>query len=192
MSKNAFTLFGRFVNLELLNSRHEKGLCRVVSHDELWQHQQTFIPTPELVPTYIKLSEKGQQKGKELPFAILDKKSHKILGSIKLQNIHTKSAEIGSTFIDTHYQNRSVNKEAKLILMQHAFETLRLHTIYFVVHKKNLTSQRSLEHIGIKQDSSFSHLKMMPDWKKEEFLTFRITAKEWKKVKKKLELELFS
>ncbi len=192
MSGNFFTLFGRYVDLELLNRRHEEGLSQVVAHDELWQHPQTFIPTPELVPTYIKLSEKGKSKGKELPFAIVDKSSQKIIGSIKLQNIHAEYAEIGSTFIDTHHQRNAVNKEAKFILLQHAFESMQMQAIHFVVHQNNLISQRSLEQIGIQRCSCFSHLKMMPDWEGDAFINYSITTSEWEKVKEKLEFDLFS
>jgi RimJ/RimL family protein N-acetyltransferase len=192
MAKNTFTLFGHYIDLELLDDQHIQGLSQVVSHEKLWQHEQTFIPTPELIPIYITRSLRGNDKGIEIPFAIMDKQTHKVVGSIKLQNIHHDSAEIGSTFIDTQHQKTAVNSEAKLMLLQHAFEALRLHHIDFIVHKDNHASQTSLEHLGIRTYRCFSHLKTMPEWENDEYLSYIITAKEWESVKENLEFKLFS
>ena len=191
MAREILTLFGHYVDLELLDKHHTHGLCQVVSQEDLWKHQQTFIPTPELIPTYIKLSLQSNKKGQEIPFAILEKKTHKVLGSTKLQNIHDHSAEIGSTFIDIRHQKSPVNSEAKLMLLQLAFETLNLSHIDFTVHKNNYHSQKSLEALGIKRLSCFSHLRAMPEWKNNEYLSYGITLKEWQKVKENLEVKLF-
>ncbi len=192
MSKNLFTLSGRYIDLELLNSQHVKGLSKVVSAKVLWQNPLTFIPTPELVPTYIKLSKKHQSSGEELPFAILDKTSHNVLGSIKLQNLHDDYAEIGSTFIEPQHQKSAVNTEAKFILLKHAFEVLHLEHIDFIVHKENKASKRALKRLGIKENGSFLDLKHMPEWKDNEYLSFCIHQYEWERIKEKLENLLFS
>ena len=153
MYKSSFTLPGRFITLELLSKQHEKALCEVVASPKLWKHDQTFIPTPELMSIYIKLSLQGVRKGE-----------------------HQKSA---------------VNTEAKLILMKHAFESLSLRYIDFIVHKQNFASQKSLEAIGIRQNSSFSHLKAMPEWKNDEYLNYSVAATEWELIKENLQNKLF-
>lgn len=111
MSENVFTLPGRFIDLELLNQHHNQGLCQVVASKKLWQHPQTFIPTVELIPLYIQLSMKETKNGHQLPFAIVEKNSQKVVGSIKIQNLQKDCAEIGSTFIQAQHQKTSINKE---------------------------------------------------------------------------------
>jgi N-acetyltransferase len=191
MPERDLTLSGHFIDLQLLNTQHTHELCDIVSSDKLCYHQQTFIPTPELMPTYIKLSLDAIEKGKELPFAIMDKKSQKIVGSIKLENLHDEHGEIGSTFIGPHYQGSCINSEAKFILMEHAFESLGLKHIDFIVHKENIASNKAMMNLGIKANSSFSHIKSMPQWENNEYINYIIEVKEWKEVKKNLQNRLF-
>lgn len=191
MSENSLTLSGCYVDLELLNSQHNRDLCEVVSSDSLCYHPQTFIPSPELMAIYITLALRAEKKGEEIPFAIYDKRSQKVVGSIKLENLHNLQAEVGSTFISLKYQKRGLNSEAKLIIMKHAFEVLGLHQLSFIIHKDNLASQKAIESLGIKQNSCFSQLKTMPEWKNNEFINYSIAKHEWQKVKQNLKDKLF-
>ena len=192
MSASLLTLSGRYIDLEPLCKHHHNGLCRVVSDTLLWHNDQTFIPTAELIPTYIKLSEAAAKKGEELPFAIISKNSHEVVGSIKLQCISPTSAEIGSTFIAIEHQKTVVNTEAKFILMQHAFECLNLEHINCIIHKENKASLKAIERLGITQRKSLFHDKDMPQWESYDYYRYVISSNEWSFIKENIEKKLFS
>ena len=191
MPSHPFTLHGHYIDLELLCKNHNQGLCSVVSEKALWQNSQTFIPTPELVPTYIKLSMDATLNGQELPFAIISKSTHNVVGSIKLQQLKSHSAEIGSTFIALDHQKTAVNSEAKLILMEHAFESLRLEHIDFIIHKENQNSQKAIERLGITHKTSLNRRSNMPQWESYDYFSYIVTLKEWSSIKKNLQNKLF-
>lgn len=191
MSSYPSTLFGSYINLEPLSHQHQDGLSCVVADKALWFNKQTFIPTPELVETYIKLSLESAKKGIELSYAIISKEHQQVVGSIKLQHIALCSAEIGSTFIALSHQKTAVNSEAKLILMQHAFETLKLEQLNFIIHKDNLTSQKAIESMGITHKSNCFHQKNMPEWENYNYYNYNLSSKEWSFIKENLQNRLF-
>lgn len=192
MSSRPLTLLGSYIDLEPLCHQHQEGLSCVVADKALWHNNQTLIPTPELVTTYIELSLKSAKKGQELPFAILSKKSQKVVGSIKLQSIDRHSAEIGSTFIALSHQKTAVNSEAKLILMEHAFEILQLEHLNFRIHKDNEISQNSIERMGIIHKTHCFHQRTMPQWENYNYYDYCVTKQEWSDIKENLQNKLFS
>jgi len=191
MSSYPLSLLGSYINLAPLCHQHQDDLCCIVADKALWHNNQTMIPTPELVPTYIKLSLEAAKRGEELPFAIISRESQKVVGSIKLQQISLNSAEIGSTFIALSHQKTAVNSEAKLILMQHAFETLKLEHLNFMIHKDNKISQKAIERMGITHKTNCFHQSNMPQWENYDYYDYCVTNKEWSHIKQNLQNSLF-
>jgi RimJ/RimL family protein N-acetyltransferase len=83
-------------------------------------------------------------------FAIIDRKSGRIIGSSRYWNLdfaHSE-VEIGWTFLERKFWGGEYNGELKSLMLAHAFRFVD--RVVFVVGENNLRSQKALEKIGAK------------------------------------------
>ena len=83
-------------------------------------------------------------------FAILERKSGKVIGSSRYCNLTAdkREVEIGWTFLERRFWGGAHNGELKRLMLDHAFGFLD--RVVFVVGENNLRSQKALEKIGAK------------------------------------------
>src|SRR5262249_40068839 len=81
-------------------------------------------------------------------FAILDRKSGRIIGSSRYCNFDPAKSEVevGWTFLERKFWGGSYNRELKQLMLDHVFRFVD--RVLFVVGDKNFRSQKALEKIG--------------------------------------------
>src|SRR5579884_2207926 len=116
------TLTGEVVRLEPLTMAHFEGMCEAGLDPELWRLSTVAVRTPEDMRKYIETAMLWQQQGTALPFATVEQKSGRVIGSTRFANIDlaNKRAEIGWTWIARPWQRTAVNTEAKYLMLRHA------------------------------------------------------------------------
>ena len=97
-----------------------------------------------------------------------------------------KRLEIGWTWVGTAYQRSGANREAKLLQLTHAFETLEANRVEFKTHSRNEPSRNALAGIGATFEGVFRHHMIMPDGSLRDSAYFSITNVEWPTVKARL------
>ena len=98
--------------------------------------------------------------------------------------------EIGWTWIATALQRTGANREAKLLQLRHAFETLGANRVEFKTHARNEPSRTALAGIGARFEGVFRNHMIMPDGSLRDSAYFSVTAEEWPAVKARLEAGL--
>ena len=73
----------------------------------------------------------------------------------------------------------AVNREAKLLQLTHAFETLEANRVEFKTHARNERSRNALAGIGATFEGVFRHHMIMPDGSLRDSAWFSIVAPEW-------------
>ena len=91
--------------------------------------------------------------------------------------------EIGWTWVGTAYQRTGANREAKLLQLTHAFETLGANRVEFKTHARNEKSRNALAGIGATFEGVFRNHMIMPDGSIRHSAYFSVTAEEWPSVK---------
>ena len=91
--------------------------------------------------------------------------------------------EIGWTWIGTAFQRTGANREAKLLQLTHAFETLRANRVEFKTHSRNERSRNALAGIGATFEGVFRNHSIMPDGSIRHSAYFSVIAEEWPEVK---------
>lgn len=83
-------------------------------------------------------------------FAIIDRRSGKIIGSSRFCNLDRLAGEVevGWTFLERAFWGGPYNRELKSLMLNHAFQFVD--RVVFVVGDKNFRSQKALEKIGAK------------------------------------------
>ena len=106
-------------------------------------------------------------------FAVIDRRSGRIIGSSRYHNLNPaeNEVEIGFTFLERAFWGGAYNGELKSLMLQHAFRSVD--RVVFVVGPDNLRSQKALEKIGAR------FLKKVPrparDGTIDQHLVFAIT-----------------
>jgi N-acetyltransferase len=115
------------IRLEPLALAHEAGLREAAADGELWRLRVTSVPEPEQTRAYIETALQGRAEGHRFAFAVIDIASGTLIGCTSYHDIvpAIKRVEIGYTWYRKSVQRSSVNTICKLMLMQHAFETLQ-------------------------------------------------------------------
>lgn len=62
------------------------------------------------------------------------------------------TVEIGSTWLAASAQRQRCNTEAKLLMLTHAFEHWRVHSVSFKTDERNVRSRRAIERLGARFD----------------------------------------
>ena len=81
------------------------------------------------------------------------------------------------------FQRTGANREAKLLQLTHAFETLGANRVEFKTHSRNERSRTALAGIGATFEGVFRNHMIMPDGSLRHSAYFSVIAEEWPAVK---------
>jgi RimJ/RimL family protein N-acetyltransferase len=185
-------LEGHGVRLEPLTPAHAAALRTAASDGRLWELWYTAVPEPDKVETYIEAALAGQQDGRMLPWAVRELASGTIVGSTRYHDIVAEidRVEIGYTWYARSWQRTHVNTTCKLLLLQHAFETLGCQVVGLRTDNFNFASQRAIEALGAKKDGVLRHHHARRDGSVRDSVMYSVLRAEWRDVKRNLELRL--
>ena len=181
-------LIGQHVELIPLRAEHRDALLNAATDGELWNLKVTVVPGPDTVDSYIAKAEKGLEEGTVLPFAILDRRNRKIVGSTRFWKVDraNRKLEIGHTWLALSAQRTPINTEAKLLLLTYAFEELDCVRVQFTTDELNEKSRAAILRLGAVQEGIVRHERIMPDGRKRNSVRFSIIDSEWPEVKARL------
>lgn len=181
-------LIGNHVELLPLRAEHAQALLEAAADGELWNLKVTVVPGPDTVAGYIAKAEKGLEEGSVLPFAILDRRTGRIVGSTRFWKVDraNRKLEIGHTWLALSAQRTPINTEAKLLLLRYAFEQMDCVRVQFTTDELNEKSRAAILRLGAVQEGIVRHERIMPDGRKRNSVRFSIIDSEWPEVKARL------
>jgi N-acetyltransferase len=185
-------LEGRGIRLEPLTTEHAAPLATAASDGRLWDLWYTAVPPPEGMAAYVATALKGQEDGHMLPWVVRDAASGTIIGSTRYHDITPAidRVEIGYTWYGESRQRTNVNTTCKLLLLEHAFDTLNCKVVGLRTDNFNFRSQRAIEALGARKDGVIRHFALRRDGTVRDTVMYSILAAEWPDVHRHLELRL--
>jgi RimJ/RimL family protein N-acetyltransferase len=180
------------IRLEPLSPEHHDGLVAAASDGKLWELWFTSVPEPGAVTNYIRDAVKGHGDGHMLPWAVRDLATNTIVGSTRYHDIvpAIDRVEIGWTWYAQRCQRTNVNTTCKLLLLEHAFDTLGCAVVGLRTDNFNVRSQKAIEGIGAKKDGVLRHHQARRDGTVRDSVMYSILKEEWRDVRRHLELRL--
>ena len=178
--------------LEPLERRHEPELLEAARDGQLWKLWYTAIASPDAVIGYMDAALKMRDELGAMPFIVRRKSDGKVVGSTRYFNVDAKNRrmEIGHTWYSKSVQKTGLNTEAKLLLLQHAFEKLDCIAVEFRTHWFNFQSREAIARLGAKQDGVLRNHQLSPNGTLRDTMVFSIIASEWPTVKAHLKYQL--
>ncbi|HEY4365785.1 MAG TPA: GNAT family protein [Steroidobacteraceae bacterium] len=179
------TLSGKYARLEPLSHERHDELVEAVKDGELWKLWYTFIPSPDKMREDIDQRLRQQQQGSMLPFTVIDTSTDRAAGMTTFMNADAanRRVEIGSTWYRAGVQRTPLNTECKLMLLQHAFESLGCIAVEFRTHFFNTASRRAIERVGAKLDGILRNHRLCADGTLRDTCVYSVIATEWPTVK---------
>jgi RimJ/RimL family protein N-acetyltransferase len=186
---DAPTLRGRVVTLEPLAVEMAAELAAAIApDDDVYRWTNTSPRTPEEMRAWIVARHTPRPGYRNLPFAQRDVASGKLAGSTSLFDVSEKeeSAEIGHTWLAAPYRRSGVNTEAKLLLLTHAFEALRLQRVQLCTDVRNERSQRAIERLGAVKEGVLRNYRRNLEGGLRTTVVYSVIAQEWPATKARL------
>jgi N-acetyltransferase len=173
------------VRLVPLGHEHEDGLKRAAADGELWNLRFTSVPEPAQTRAYIEAALDGRAQGHRFAFAALDAATGEVIGSTSYHDIvpAVERLEIGYTWYALGRQRSAVNTSCKLLMMQHAFETLGARLVGWRTDNYNFASQKAIERLGARKDGVLRHHALRRDGTVRDTVMYSLAAGEWPEVK---------
>jgi RimJ/RimL family protein N-acetyltransferase len=192
MELEPVSLRGKRVALVPLAMEHAGALAEAAEDGELWRLWYTSVPKPEAMEAEISRRLELLAAGSMLPFTVVEPATGVPLGMTTFMNVDrvNRRVEIGSTWYAGRVQRTGLNTEAKLLLLEYAFERLGCIAVEFRTHFFNEQSRRAIERLGAKLDGILRCHSLASNGTLRDTCVYSIVAAEWPTVRANLEWRL--
>ncbi|MBP6536183.1 MAG: GNAT family N-acetyltransferase, partial [Xylophilus sp.] len=182
------TLSARGITLVPLDASHEAGLRAAAADGALWNIRVTSVPEPEQTLKYIEDALQMRADGNRFAFAVTNTASGEVLGTTSYHDIipAVKRVEIGYTWYAKRVQRSHVNTTCKLLMLQHAFDTLACKVVGWRTDNFNFASQAAIERLGAQKDGVIRGHALRRDGTIRDTVMYSLRAGEWPEVKAQL------
>lgn len=182
------TLEGTVVRLEPLSRDHLDDLARVAFEGDLWRWVLVQPTDVAELRDWLEAAMAEAATGAEVPFATIDLASGRAIGSTRFMTIAAehRRLEIGWTWIGLAHQRSGANREAKLLQLTHAFETLGANRVEFKTDSLNQRANPGLLGIGATLEGRFRNHMVMPGGRIRHSNYYSVTREDWPAVKSRL------
>lgn len=185
-------LEGTFVRLEPLSQDRADELSAASEDGKLYELWYTTVPDQAGMRAEIDRRLGLYAAGSMMPFATVDISSGKAIGMTSFMNIKLENlkVEIGSTWMASSYQGTAINPEAKLLMLNYAFEDLSCNAVEIRTHQMNAQSRAAIEKLGAKLDGILRNDMVLPNGTLRNTAVYSITKDEWPDVRRGLTTRL--
>jgi len=176
--------------LEPMQEHHRGDLVAAAADGELWKMTLTSVPDRASVAAYIDRALLGRAGGHMIPF--VTRADGEVVGSTRFWKLDlaNRKAEIGHSWIAGSWQRSFVNTEAKLLMLTHAFDTLRLIRIQFQTDELNVASRAAILRLGAVEEGLLRNERIMPDGRIRNTMRYSIIDSDWPAVRARLMAKL--
>jgi len=201
-----FALEGSYVRLEPLREAHIPALVEAAAEDRS-HFQWTYTPEGfDQMTGYVRDALDNVASGAHVAFATVRKGAgagggDRVVGATRFCEIFTWQwppgashqrhgvpdvVDIGFTWLAGSAQRTSVNTEAKLLMMTHAFEVWEVHRVALQTDVRNTRSRAAIERIGGRLDGIMRADRPGADDTVRTSARFSVVASEWPATKQRL------
>lgn len=185
----ATRLEGSLVVLEPLAPRHEQGLYEAGRFPEIWTWVDEYVAaTPERFHVWLEEALGATADGCEAAFATIDARSERPLGSTRYLTLRPadRALEIGWTWLTPPAWNTGANAEAKLLMLEHAFERLGCVRVEFKTDARNERSRAALAALPAQFEGILRKHRIPRGVGVRDSAYYSVIDDEWPRVRKRL------
>ena len=183
MAPGAWTapvLTGTLVRLEPLTSAHADGLWEASRDPRTWIWLSILQPsTREELDEWLRAALDAAAAGAELP--LVTTTDERIVGSTRYLALRPEhgSVEIGWTWLHPSVWCTGVNVEAKLLMLEHAFETWGCRRVELKTDARNERSRGAMEAFGATFEGVHRKHMLVRGGENRDSAWYSVTDDDW-------------
>jgi RimJ/RimL family protein N-acetyltransferase len=201
VNQQSQVLTGRHVRLEPLAREHMPGLVAAAAEDPTLYRWTTLPLDLEGMSRYVDAALGSRAAGTALPFATVRLADGKVIGSTRFFDIERwdwpaghphadrpgpDGCEIGYTWLAASAIRTPANTEAKILMLEQAFERWRVQRVCFHTDMRNERSRNALARLGAVFEGTLRAHRLASDFIPRDSARFSIIAAEWPGVRQRL------
>jgi RimJ/RimL family protein N-acetyltransferase len=130
--------------------------------------------------------------GEEVPFATVLREENRVIGGTRFLTLRPehRGVEIGHTWLRSDAWQSGANIEAKLLMLEHAFERCGCMRVEFKTDARNERSRRALEALPAHFEGIFRKHMLVRDGELRDSAYYAIVDDDWPQVRANLERRL--
>jgi RimJ/RimL family protein N-acetyltransferase len=177
----AVPLENDYVRLRPVRPEDRAGLHAIAMDQRIWRYFVMSIGTDEEFDKFFDLGLTDQAAGTRVVYVITDKKTGEIAGSMSFCSIMEKDGrlEIGWSWLGVESQGKGINRWAKFLMMECAFEQLNAERVEFKTDALNIQARHGLANIGGVEEGTLRSFNPMPDGRRRDAVYYSVLAPEW-------------
>lgn len=186
------TLSGSIVRLEPLTADHESHLAAVGLDPDLWRLQPSTIASLEDMKDYVATALAEQDEGVSLCFVVVSQRTGAVIGTTRFMDVALahRRVEIGATWITKAEQRTGANVEAKLLLLTHAFDVLRVQKVVLKTETLNEQSRRAILALGATEEGTLRRQFLSDTGRARDMVYFALFDEDWRPARDRLRARL--
>ena len=165
----------------LAGSDLESLLHFATNEPTIWKYSLIRADGEENLKNYIDIALKARREQKEYPFVVFDKLTNRYAGSTRFYDIqlHNQSLQLGFTWYGAEFQGTGLNKHCKYLLLEYAFEKMKMERVEFRADYANERSVAAMKSIGCKVEGVLRSHGLKPDGSRRDSIILSILKQEW-------------
>ena len=184
-------LDGSIVVLEPLTEENAEELWEAAQAPEIWDWLAN-LNQRDRFDRWLELTFEAVRVGTEGPFLTRERASGTAIGSSRYLNVRPQDrvVEIGWTWLNPRAWRTGANVEAKLLMLEHAFETLECVRVEFKTDARNERSRAALAAIPAQFEGVLRSHMIVPDVGRRDSAYYSVIDSEWPAVRDNLRRRL--
>jgi RimJ/RimL family protein N-acetyltransferase len=184
----ATTLQNDNVRLSPVAEADREPLRQIAMDPEIWRY---FVVRVDSDADFDALFDAGladQRDGRRIVYRISDQGSGRAAGSMSFFNMAEKDGrlEIGWSWLGQEFRGKGVNRWAKFLMMEHAFERMGADRVEFKTDALNVQARHGLCNIGAREEGTLRSFNPMPDGRRRDAVYYSVLRPEWPGVREQL------
>ena len=193
-----FSLAGRSVRLIPMRADHVDALVAAAADDRLTFDYSSVPWDRPTMETYVRRALDRRDAGEHYPFVTWSTELGRVVGSTRFYDMSSwdwvgvfpgsealrrprgiDATNIGYTWLHPSAQRTSINTEAKLLMLAHAFECWQARVVRLKTDARNQRSRAAIARLGCRLDGVLRAERPAPDGTVRDSAFYSMLASEW-------------
>jgi RimJ/RimL family protein N-acetyltransferase len=169
-----------------LEADDRAALAAVAFDPDIWRYFVQRVASEDDLDAFVRTALDDRAGGRRIVYAVIDKtRGNALAGSMAYGNLapSEQRLEIGWSWLAKASRGAGVNRWAKFLLLEHAFERLGCERVEFKTDVLNLQARGGLRNIGATEEGVFRSYNNMPDGRRRDAVYYSILKREWPAVR---------
>jgi RimJ/RimL family protein N-acetyltransferase len=180
------------VVLEPLEGRHREELWEAAQDPRIWEWLAHLGEDRAMFDGWFEISLEANAADREGVFAVRRRADETVVGSSRFMAVRRpdRVVEIGWTWFNPSAWRTGVNLETKLLMLEHAFETLDCVRVELKTDARNERSRNAIAALPAQFEGVLRNHMIVPDVGRRDSAYYSVIDEEWPQVRADLQRRL--